>query len=114
MSEPIKFRHQYYKLAQNEFTTIRGKGQFKRRKVGDIVKIETPSGDFKAEVVKTALVVVKDISVGFLRADAEYRGFEIHSHDDFIKLLNSFRPPNWTQVTLDSELTVMTLRKVKE
>lgn len=112
MSKPIKFRHRYYKLERPVFTTIRGKAQFKRIKVGDIQEVVTPSGMFKAKVINLELARVGDMLVSFLKLDAEYPGFTINSHDDFVRLLNSFRSPTWSQVTIDSELTIITLEKI--
>lgn len=109
--KPISFKHQYYKLSHPEFTTIRGKAQFKRLKVGQVVPVETPDRSFYAVVTKLELAKVHDLPVAFLKADAEYPGFEFGTRSEFCDLLNSFRAPAWTQVTLDSELTVITLRK---
>ena len=108
----IKFRHQYYKLALPQFTTIRGKAQFKRLKIGDVQTVETPDGTFKAKIVAMELKRVVQMDIPFLKADAEYPGFVINSRQDFVALLNSFRAPSWTQVSLDSELTVIHLKKL--
>lgn len=112
MSDPIKFRHRYNKLSQPVFTTIRGKAQFKRLKIGQHVDIESPDGNFKAKVLKLELKRVADMDIAFLKADAEYPGFVISDKTDFIKLLNSFRSPAWSQVALDSELTIITLQEL--
>ena len=109
--KPITFRHHYFKLAKAEFTTIRGKAQFKRLKVGIITQVESPAGNFSAEITKLELKRVNEMNLDFLKGDAEYPGFEIRSHTDFVNLLNSFRAPAWTQVELNSELTVITLKK---
>jgi hypothetical protein len=112
MNKPITFRHQYYKLSQPQFTTIRGKVQFFKLKIGDKIPIETPNEDFTAEIVHLALSKMENLSLPFLKLDAEYPGFEIKSKQDFIDLLNSFRAPAWTQVNFESELTVITLKKL--
>jgi len=112
-TDPIVFRHRYHKLAQPEFTTIRGKSQFKRRKVGDRVTIATPDGLFFAEIVALELKRVRDLPLEFLKADAEYPGCVIGRHEHFVNLLNSFRAPAWTRATLDSELTIISLRRLK-
>lgn len=52
------------------------------------------------------------MSPELLQADASYPGCEITTREQFIDLLNSFRSPNWTQVTMDGELTIITLRKL--
>ena len=112
MSKPITFRHNYYKLAKSEFTTIRGKAQFKRLKVESVVEIETPDGKFNAEIVALALKRLNELPLEFLKADAEYPGFVITSAQDFVFLLNSFRAPAWARVECDSELTVIYLKKI--
>lgn len=111
MTKSIKFRHQYHKLASREFTTIRGAAQFKRLKVGELVHVETPDENFDATIIVLELRRVQSMAVDFLNSDAGYPGFVVTSQDDFINLLNTFRAPMWTQVQLDSELTVITLRK---
>jgi hypothetical protein len=110
--KPTKFRHSYYKLAKAEFTTIRGRGQFKKLKIGNTVWVETPTERFEAMIICLELKRVADMGLAFLKADAEYPGFVIESPMDFVTLLNSFRAPAWTQVTLDSELTIITLKKI--
>ena len=52
------------------------------------------------------------MTIDFLNADASFPGFVISSYFDFVELLNSFRAPAWEQVTLESELTVITLKKL--
>jgi hypothetical protein len=111
-AEPITFRHPYYKLAGGTFTTIRGKAQFKRRKVGDVVPIETPTENYNAVIIKLELKRVSDMTLEFLKADAEYPGCTIGRHEHFVNLLNSFRAPAWTRCTLDSELTIITLSPI--
>ena len=110
--KPIKFRHRYHKLTKPEFTTIRGAAQFTRLKVGQRVAIETPDGNFEAEITALELRRVQSLTIEFLNDDASYPGFVISSYLDFVHLLNSFRAPMWTQVTIDSELTIITLKKL--
>ena len=110
--KPITFRHRYHKLAKPEFTTIRGAAQFKRLKVGRVVRVETPDEDFDATITALDLRRVSDMPVEFLKADAEYPGFVIEDRQSFVNLLNSFRAPAWEQVKMDSELTVITLKKL--
>ena len=112
---PITFKHRYFKLdrarAGTAFTTIRGKAQFARRKVGQTVTVETPDGNFQAVITGLELKCVCQLTLDFLKADAEFPGNTLTSHQQFVNLLNSFRAPYWTQVTLESELTIITLRK---
>lgn len=113
--EPFTFRHPYKKLeaawAGERFHTVRGKAQFKRRKIGQIVPVETPTGNFDAVIVSLELRRVGDMTLEFLKADAEYPGCTISNNNHFVNLLNSFRSPQWTQVTMTSELCIITLQK---
>lgn len=118
----IKFRHRYHKLANKEFTTIRGKAQFKRLRVGQEVLCETPirdctcpTGVFKAKVAKLELERIRAMGDDFLAADASYPGHPVHGREDFIALVNSFRPKHWganAQVGMDTEMTIITLQKL--
>lgn len=112
MNKPIKFRHRYHKLAQPQFTTIRGKAKFKQIKTNDVLEVETPDENFSARVVGLELKRVADMELSFLKLDAEYPGCVISEHRHFVNLLNSFRAPCWAQVTLESELTILTLRRI--
>jgi len=115
----ITFRHRYYKLEKPEFTTIRGKGKFKQLKIGQTVLVEMPGHSFTGRVGFAATVQglelrrVRDMAIEFLKADAEYPGCCISTHQQFVNLLNSFRAPQWAQVTVDSEMTIITLRKAE-
>jgi hypothetical protein len=109
--KPLTFRHRYYKLAQAEFTTIRGKAQFTRLTVGMEIPVETPAGNFTAVITALELKRVDAMPLEFLKADAEYPGCTISEPIHFVNLLNSFRAPAWARCTLDSELTIIRLRK---
>lgn len=108
----IKFRHKYRKLSADTFTTVRGKSQFTRCQVGGEMLVITPDEKFVAVVEAKTLEKISNMDVAFLKADAEYGDFKINSRQDFVDLLNSFRAPLWTRVTLDSEMTVLRLRRV--
>lgn len=110
--EKIVFRHRYHKLARLEFTTIRGKSWFKKLKIGQEVTIENPDENFRARVVGLGLMRLRDMSLEFLKQDAEYPGCTITALEHFINLLNSLRAPFWTQAAPDSEMTVITLRRL--
>ena len=119
----ISFCHSYYKLggkSGSTFTTIRGKAQFKRLRVNQLANVEIKSrvrgagGGFVAAIMVLELRRVSDMPLEFLKADAEYPGFTLTSHQGFVDLLNSFRAPHWTQVDLNSELTIITLCKLTQ
>ena len=109
----ITFRHRYHKLLKPEFTTIRGRSWLKR-KAGERVPVKTPDGYFEAVVVFVEPRRIADLSVEFLKADAEYPGFVITDRQQFVALLNSFIPKHWGRppVTVDSEMAVVALRRV--
>ena len=110
-NHPITFRHHYYKLDHPEFTTIRGKAQFKRLQVGQTVTCQCPHATFDAIITKLEAKCVCQMTIAFLKADAEYPGCTLSTHQQFVNLLNSFRAPYWAQVSLESELTIITLTK---
>lgn len=109
----IEFTHEYYKLKEQEFTTIRGKTSINKYKVGECVKII-----LKADVIGTAEVVrlekteIGKIPLGILKRDGEFPGFEINSHRDFIGLINSLRRFNKLK-NADEEVTIITLKRVQ-
>ena len=108
----ITFRHRYHKLLARRFTTIRGKSWLKR-KAGQRVVVKTPDDTFEADVVSVEAQDIDDMTVEFLKADAEYPGFEIRDRQDFVALLNSFIPKHWGRppVTVESEMAVVTLER---
>lgn len=110
--EVISFRHPYFKLSKPEFTTVRGKGHFKKLKVWQTIVCEKPGGKFKAVVKALELRHLRDMSVDFLKADAEYPGCTITTREQFANLINSLRAPFWSQVGLDTELTIITLATI--
>lgn len=110
--ELIQFRHNYHKLGLPVFTTIRGKAKFKKLKVNQIVQLATPRELFTAKIIALELRKVSDMEIDFLKADAEWPGNVITTREQFVKLLNSFRAPQWSQVTLETELCIITLERL--
>jgi len=110
--KPITFAHAYHKLLSRRFTTIRGRSWF-NRKAGQRVSVKTPDDSFEADVVSVEMRRIADMSVEFLKADAEYPGYVIRDRLDFVDLLNSFIPKHWGRppVTVDSEMAVVTLER---
>jgi hypothetical protein len=109
----IKFKHAYYKLGNATFTTIRGKSYFRRFEPDQLVTVEYPGGMFVARILGLQVCTIESLPVAFLKNDAEYPGFTFSSQQDFCDLLNSFRARFWTQVTPQSEMTIITLEKQK-
>ena len=112
MRKKIPFVKRYHKLKLDVFTTIRGKTWMKKFKVGDEADCETPDGTFAVRVEAMDAAKIKDMTLEFLKADAEHKGCTLGCKDDFVNLLNSFRDPRWQQAALDSEMTILTLRKI--
>lgn len=115
----IDFKHDYYKLGNMKFTTIRGVSWDKKVKTGDIVEI-TKNGKYfcLAEVKYTILSPIKRILASALKDDSEYPGFELRkgkAHEDFISLLNQFYPRNRfekARAKMDTMICVIRLVKV--
>jgi len=111
----VNFCHHYHKLAHNRFTTVRGKSWFKKCKAGEIVSCHAPGEkDFECRVLAVELKVTKELGVPFLKADAEYPGFEIENTLQFVSLLNSFRKWPSTKLCADDTVTVLTLERITE
>ena len=109
----INFCHHYHKLEHDRFTTVRGKSWLKKFKVGQIVPCHAPGEkDFECCVLAVELRTIKDLGLPFLKADAEYPGFEIENTLAFVSLLNSFRAPAWQKVSADDEVAVLTLERI--
>lgn len=94
----IDFKHNYYKLGNKNFTTIRGVAWDKKVKLEEIVEI-TKNGEYfcHAKVELKVLSTIKRTLPDALKKDCEYPGFELRKgkeHEDFISLLNSFYPRN--------------------
>ncbi len=107
----LKFSEEYFKLELDEFTTIRGKNYplFE----GDVVEIVVKGAIlFKAKVTGIYIRKIKDISLSLLQIDGEYPGYEIHSHDDFLKLLRRFW--RYQKIDLETEVKIIFLKKIEE
>jgi len=108
----VNFCHRYHKLNHDRFTTVRGKSWFKGLKVGQIVSCHAPGEkDFECRVLAAELRVIKELGLPFLKADAEYQGFEIENSLQFISLLNSFRKWPSQKLCAEDEVTVLTLER---
>lgn len=112
--KPIRFAHYYYKLANDEFTTVRGESWSRRVRSHQHFQIEVAGKLFAYCVLQEVEVVpIAELSLQFLKEDAEYPGLEISSSQDFVDLLNSFRRGN-SLLTETALVTVLYLRKVSE
>ncbi|WP_064496473.1 hypothetical protein [Methanocaldococcus jannaschii] len=102
----INFSHDYFKLREQRFTTIRSKHYLKNKglRVGDVVKIKHPSGEFPAKIVGVEVKRICDIPLEILKKDAEFEGFNIKTHQDFVDLLNSFIPYKSNKLTTEKAI----------
>lgn len=109
----VKFRHKFYKLYKDEFTTIRSKKYVKnnRLSIGEIVNIKSPIGNFNVEVTDIKIRKICDIPLDILKEDGDYPNFEIKLHQDFVDLLNTFIPYKSNKLT--TEKAIIYFRKIK-
>jgi len=108
----IRFAHNYYKLENDKFTTIRGVKYLeqKGKKVGDTFKIITPKGEFDCILEKIEYRKICNLPLNMLKNDGEYDGFEIKSHQEFVNLLNSFTP--YKNNRLETKKLILYLKKI--
>lgn len=87
------FKHPYYKLYRERFTTIRSIRYAKQHKImlGRIGWVSLQGKPLKlVKVIGMKDMRIIDMPLSLLKEDAEYPGFRIESHLDFVELLNSF------------------------
>lgn len=108
----ISFKHSYDKLKAHEFTTIRSKAFGVKAETASEIWIErkAPHRSFPAKVLKVETKRICDIPLTLLQADIA--PFKIATVGGFLTFLNSLRAPFWSQATLDSEMAIITLRKI--
>ncbi|GEM_PF-4866756 len=116
----FSFRHDYNKLQQEMFTTIRGASAAAQYKEGDVVDIihasATPSNGagrvlFRARVEHIEVKAIKDIPLEVLQDDGVFPGFKIRDHWGFVGLLNSLRRFSKIQ-SLDEKVCVFGLSRI--
>ncbi len=112
MKDTFNFSHNYYKFERPIFSTIRGTDACLQYKIGQIVKIKINRRLIgTAKIVNKTQSAIRDISIDFLKMDAEYPGREINSHQDFCDLLNEFR--RFNKLNVNSEVSVFFLEWVE-
>lgn len=96
----LSFCHDYHKLANDAFTTIRGASaakQYKEGQVVDIIRTEAANSQgrgrvlFRAQIVGIEVKPLADIPIDVLQRDAAYGRYCPKSHADFMGLINSLR-----------------------
>ncbi len=113
MQIKINFQHPYYKLDEPEFTTIRGKSWFNKVKnFPDVTLLIKGKLLCQAEITSTIMQNIGNIPLDQLKMDAEYPGYIINSHQDFLTLLNSFRASYMPHAMLESAVTIIYLKKI--
>ena len=65
----MKYSEDYFKLQQNEYTTIR---RYKKGKVGEIVSETYPSGSHYAKIIKVEKKTLDELDEMFLYHDTGY------------------------------------------
>lgn len=108
----IEFAHNYNKLKENEFTTIRGKTNFKKYKAGETVEILLKGKKiFNAEIDHVKKTELADVPFNLLKKDGEFPGFTINERIDFIGLINSLR--RFNKLKNENEMvTVLFLKRI--
>lgn len=121
MKDYFSFQHDYFKLKDWCFTTIRGKSAIKQYNWAQTVKIircnESPSNGsgevlYRAHIVGAEIKKISEIKLDVLQRDAEFLGFEIKNHWDFVGLINSMRKYQKIK-SLDAEVCVFQLVKIE-
>ncbi len=89
----MKFTHEYSKLKNDEFTTIRkNSGYYKK---GDITSIETPNSKFRAGIIDDIPIKKRDITEIIAWKDADCKRKELikmlekwygKKYDDYVLL----------------------------
>lgn len=113
----FNYSHSYYKLDQNEYTTIRGLDSLDYYEVNQEIKTKR---DY--EIVHSVIITkierrpINSLPLRFLKNDCEYPGFEINSKEEFIDLINSFRKNKKAHIVLEKnpELAVFYFHKIKQ
>jgi len=121
MKNYFSFCHQYNKLSEEAFTTIRGATAAKQYKIGQTVDCILTDGPdshgkgrwlFQAEIVGIEVKPLAEIPLEVLQRDAGYGRYCPASHWDFVGLLNSFRPYDRSKIKdLSVKVTVFQLFK---
>jgi len=121
MKTYFSFCHDYHKLREEAFTTIRGATAAKQYKVGqvvDCIAVDGPASHGKGRLICKAEIVgletkpLSDIAMDVLQRDASYGRYCPKSHWDFVGLINSLRPYDRSKIKdLSEEVTVFQLFK---
>lgn len=125
MKTYFSFCHDYFKLKEPVFTTIRGASAAKQHKVGQEVfiirkppivlseELTRAKVLFKARIVSIEVRPIADIPLEALNADAAFKGFSVRSYEVFIGLLNSFRRFEKSKIRdASAEVAVFTLERI--
>ena len=82
-------------------------------KIGKIYNITLKGKYFcKTKVTNVILKNISEIEIDLLKKDVEYESLVINNHNDFIKIINSFRPSYYPQAELNSSMTIIYLKKL--
>jgi hypothetical protein len=110
----LPFTHDYFKLNQDEFHTVRGKTFYEREKIlpGSIVRVFIKGKfAFLAFVKMIEFKKMVELSLDFMKKDAEAPTIKIESREDYLKGLNSFR--QYGLYDWDSVISIFHLKKMR-
>jgi hypothetical protein len=113
----FNYSHPYYKLDEEEYTTIRGLDSLDDYELNQKIDAKRDYEIYHvAIIIKIESRKISSLSLEFLKKDCEYPGFEINSKQEFIDLINSFRKSKKSHVKLenDPEFAVYYQRKIKQ
>ena len=78
----MRYSHDYKKLKENRYTTIR---RYKKGKVGDKVLEEYPSGRHFSIIYQIKRMTINEMPLNLIQKDGD-----VKTRHEFINLLNSF------------------------
>lgn len=111
----LNFSHDYDKLHDLEFTTIRGKSAIRYYQVNSQISILLDREKFFcAKIIRIEQKHLLDLSLEFLQRDMKYNGFCVSSHKEFLDGLNSFRRDSKQIREENPLLTVIYLKRTKD
>jgi predicted SPOUT superfamily RNA methylase MTH1 len=102
-------------LKRRRYKTVRGESAISLYDIGKRVDVIVNGKVIhRAMVMKLEHKKFSEMSLEFLKLDAEYEGFKINKRSDFIELVNTFRRrENLIEITsADPTFTVIHLRRI--
>lgn len=85
----LYFKHEYFKLQNEVFPTVRGKSS--KYKPEEFLNVVTPSKKFVVQVLSVDYKAIKELTTAFMDLDGTHGEYHVYNYLRFIELLNSFR-----------------------